>query len=153
MDEAQLEPRLFDLLTVAHRVIGRSLQAQLESEEGVTVDQWRTLRTLSSDTGRTMGELVERLQIPAASLTRLVDGLVDRSLVFRHAGPVDRRRIEVFLSGSGSALQVRLEELVRVHERRYRQTPGLAVNELIAALGAIVTVDPGAPVSPRQPVE
>ena len=148
MDEMQLEPRLFDLITVAHRVIGRSLQAQLESEEGVTVDQWRTLRTLSPDTGRTMGELVERLQIPAASLTRLVDGLVDRALVFRHAGPVDRRRIEVFLSGTGAALQVRLEELVRLHERRYRQTPGLPVNELIAALGAIVTVDPAQPVSP-----
>ena len=148
MDEVHFEPRLFDLLTVAHRVIGRSLQAHLESEEGVTVDQWRTLRTLSSDTGRTMGELVERLQIPAASLTRLVDGLVDRSLVFRHAGPVDRRRIEVFLSGTGAALQVRLEELVRLHERRYRQTPGLPVNELIAALGAIVTVDPAQPVSP-----
>ena len=143
MDEVHLEPRLFDLLTVAHRVIGRSLQAHLESEEGVTVDQWRTLRTLSSDTGRTMGELVERLQIPAASLTRLVDGLVDSLTDL-----VDRRRIEVFLSGTGAALQVRLEELVRLHERRYRQTPGLPVNELIAALGAIVTVDPAQPVSP-----
>lgn len=141
MDEVQLEPRLFDLLTVAHRVVGRSLQAQLEGDEGVTVDQWRTLRTLSSDKGRTMGELVERLHIPAASLTRLVDGLVDRSLVFRHAGPVDRRRIEVFLSGSGAAMQVRLDELVRIHERRYRQTPDLPVNELIATLEALVTID------------
>lgn len=96
-----------------------------------------------------MGELVERLQIPAASLTRLVD----RSLVFRHAGPVDRRRIEVFLSGSGAALQVRLEELARVHERRYRQTPGLEVNELIAALGTIVTVDAEQPDSSVASVE
>lgn len=147
MDEVQLEPRLFDMLTVAHRVIGRSLQAQLESEEGVTIDQWRTLRTLSSESGRTMGELVERLQIPAASLTRLVDGLVDQSLVFRHAGPVDRRRIEVFLSGSGAAMQVRLEELARLHERHYRLAPGLPVSELIAALAAIVAVDPVHPVS------
>jgi DNA-binding MarR family transcriptional regulator len=137
MGEHELPPRLVDTLSVALRLISRPLQVTLEREEDISLDQWRALRSLSASEGRTMGELSERLQIPAASLTRIVDGLVDRALVFRHGSAVDRRRVEVLLSEAGAALLVRLEDIALAHEAQYRATTGLSVDDLIAALSSV----------------
>lgn len=130
-------PRLVDTLSVAFRLISRPLQEALEREEGISLDQWRVLRSLSGSEGRTMGELSERLQIPAASVTRVIDGLVDRALVFRHGSAVDRRRVEVLLSEAGAALLLRLEDIALAHEAQYRATTGLSVDDLIAALSSV----------------
>jgi DNA-binding MarR family transcriptional regulator len=137
MGEQTRPPRLVDALSVALRLISRPLQETMEREEDISLDQWRALRALSPSQGRTMGELSERLQIPAASLTRIVDGLVDRALVFRHGSPVDRRRVEVLLSDAGAALLVRLEDIALAHEAQYQATTGLSVDDLIAALSAV----------------
>jgi DNA-binding MarR family transcriptional regulator len=143
MGEQDLPPRLVDSLSIALRMISRPLQETLEREEGVSLDQWRTLRSLSAVEGRTMGELSERLQIPAASVTRIVDGLVDRALVFRHGSAVDRRRVEVLLSEAGGALLVRLEDIALAHEAQYRATAGLSVDDLIAALSSVASSPSG----------
>jgi DNA-binding MarR family transcriptional regulator len=137
MGDKDLPPRLVDTLSTALRMISRPLQETLEREEAVSLDQWRTLRALSASEGRTMGELSERLQIPAASVTRIVDGLVDRALVFRHGSAMDRRRVEVLLSDAGGALLVRLEDIALAHEAQYRATAGLSVDDLIAALSSV----------------
>jgi DNA-binding MarR family transcriptional regulator len=139
MGDKDLPPRLVDTLSTALRMISRPLQETLEREEAVSLDQWRTLRALSASEGRTMGELSERLQIPAASVTRIVDGLVDRALVFRHGSAMDRRRVEVLLSDAGGALLVRLEDIALAHEAQYRATAGLSVDDLIAALSAVAS--------------
>jgi DNA-binding MarR family transcriptional regulator len=137
MQEKGRPPRLVDTLSTALRMISRPLQESLEREEDISLDQWRTLRALSTSQGRTMGELSERLQIPAGSVTRIVDGLVDRALVFRHGSTVDRRRVEVLLSEAGGALLARLEDIALAHEAQYRATAGLPVDELIAALSSV----------------
>jgi DNA-binding MarR family transcriptional regulator len=129
--------RLVDALARAHRVVGRSLQVDLEREEGVTLDQWRVLRVLSTDEGRTMGELVDQLQAPAASVTRFVDALVDRALVFRHARAADRRQVEVLLSTSGAQVLQRVEALVQAHEDRLAAASKIPVTDLIDALESL----------------
>jgi DNA-binding MarR family transcriptional regulator len=134
MAKQDLPPRLVDTLSVALRILSRPLQEALEREENVSLDQWRTLRALSGLEGRTMGELADRLQIPAPSVTRIVDGLVDRALVFRHASSTDRRRVEVLLSEAGSALLSRLEDIALAHESQFAASGDLSVDELIAAL-------------------
>jgi DNA-binding MarR family transcriptional regulator len=139
MGEQDLPPRLVDSLSVALRMISRPLQETLEREEGVSLDQWRVLRSLSANEGRTMGELSDRLQIPAASVTRIVDGLVDRALVFRHGSAVDRRRVEVLLSEAGGALLARLEDIALAHEAQYRAMAGLSIDDLIAALATVAS--------------
>ena len=96
-----LPPRLMDELTHAHRRWVRDLEAILTPLD-LTLDQWRALRWLQRCPGLTMGELVEQLQMPAPSATRLVDGLVDRALVFRRASSVDRRRVEMNVSAAGA---------------------------------------------------
>lgn len=137
MAETGRPPRLVDTLSSALRAISRPLAETLEREESVSLDQWRTMRALSTIEGRTMGELAERLQIPAPSVTRIVDGLVDRALVFRHGSATDRRRVEVLLSGAGAVLLARLEDMAVAHEAQCRLGGDYSVDDLIAALTSI----------------
>lgn len=88
-----------DTLNSARR-LERDLNSAL-AEDGLRVDLWRILFTLSQSPGALMGELSDSLAIPAASLTRLVDELADTGLVFRRPAPDDRRKAGVYLSRLG----------------------------------------------------
>ena len=59
-----------------------------------------------------MSELAEFTQLPPASLTRLVDGLVADNLVHRKADARDRRRVIVHITPRGRTLQRRLSEAI-----------------------------------------
>lgn len=144
MEDPARPRRLLDALARAHRVVGRSIQAELEREEGITLDQWRVLRSLSTYEGRTMGELVESLLVPAASLTRFVDGLVDRALVFRHVRTTDRRQVEVLLSATGVHVLLRVEALVQAHEDRLAEASSMPIPDLVNALESLTASSPSA---------
>ncbi|WNV73821.1 MarR family winged helix-turn-helix transcriptional regulator [Geodermatophilus sp. DSM 44513] len=69
----------------------------------LTLDQWRVLRTL--DEGPlSMSDLSTRTRIPAPTATRVVDRLVERSLVYRNVDAADRRRVLVHAAERGRAL-------------------------------------------------
>ena len=61
--------------------------------------------------GLRMTELAEAAVLPAATLTRHVDRLVERALVIRRIDPDDRRRAVVALSGRGEQMARRLREV------------------------------------------
>lgn len=142
MEEPARPKRLLDALARAQRVVGRTLQADLEREEGLSLDQWRVLRALSTDEGRTMGELLDDLQVPAASATRFVDALVDRALAFRHIRARDRRQVEVLLSAVGAQVLQRAEALVQAHEARLAEASRMSLPDLIDALESFTTTSP-----------
>jgi DNA-binding MarR family transcriptional regulator len=50
-----------------------------------------------------MRDLSDRLRIPAGSLTRVVDRLVEQGWLTRHTPPQNRREVHVGLTGSGKA--------------------------------------------------
>lgn len=131
------EPLLLELLTVAQRQVGRGL-APVLAEEGCTVEQWRVLRALGDRQGHPMGELAESLQIPHASLTRVVDGLVDSSDVYRRQSRLDRRRVTGHLSRRGQDRLARLDSLALAHERAMRAVlDDDAVHDLRTQLGLL----------------
>lgn len=130
-------PQLVELLTRAQRLAWRDLGARL-ADEDVTVEQWRALGALTGEPP-TMSLLAERLQVPAPSLTRLVDGLVDRALVYRRAPAGDRRRIVVQLSDAGRAVLGRLDGLAEAHEAALlADLPADVRAALVTALEALV---------------
>ncbi|PPK92484.1 DNA-binding MarR family transcriptional regulator [Kineococcus xinjiangensis] len=129
--------RLLDLLTRAQRLAWREL-AERFAEEGTGVEQWRVLRALAGTDGTTMGHLAEQLQVPPASLTRLVDGLVDDALVYRRPSTTDRRRIVAHLSDRGAALLERLEAIAAAHEAALTAGPRPELAQLHTALGPAV---------------
>lgn len=128
---------LVDLLTTAQRMLARGLAALFE-EEQATVEQWRILRALSVDQGRSMGELAVALEIPHPTLTRLVDGLVDSAHLYRTQSSRDRRRISVHLSARGEELLGRLNSFAAAHEEALRlRHGGDVVEDLKRALDAL----------------
>jgi len=125
---------LVELLTVTHRRVARGVTAVL-AEDGATLDGYRLLRALAGGNGRSMGELVAALHLPAPTLTRLVDAAVDGALAYRLPDPADGRKVVVHLSDAGRARLERLEALVRAHESALADAlGGERVEALVRAL-------------------
>ena len=126
---------LVELLTVTQRRVARGVAAVL-AEDGATLDGYRLLRSLTGASGRSMGELVAALHLPAPTLTRLVDGAVDAALAYRLPDPDDGRKVVVHLSEPGRVRLSRLEALVRAHESALATSLGAdRVAALARALG------------------
>lgn len=70
-------------------------------EHRLLPEHWRILAVLDEHPGTTMTTLAAAAVVPAASLTRHVDTLVERSLVVRRVHPDDRRRAVLALSSRG----------------------------------------------------
>jgi DNA-binding MarR family transcriptional regulator len=98
---------LMQLLTHAERLLARRLTAVLEAE-GHTLDDWRVITLLADGKGHIMTELADRAFLPPASLTRLVDHLVDDNLLYRRVDDADRRRIRAYLTPRGLRLYQRI---------------------------------------------
>ena len=127
------------LLSDVERRITRRL-AQVLAHEPCTVEGWRVLALLAGGGRHPMTELAEFTQLPPASLTRLIDGMVADNLVHRKADPRDRRRVIIHLTRRGQALQRRLSDRITaeqgaifgdVHEHELA-----AVLEALAGIGA-----------------
>jgi DNA-binding MarR family transcriptional regulator len=99
------------LLSDVERRVTRRL-AQVLAHEGCSVERWRVLALLSGGDRHRMTELAEVTQLPPASLTRLIDGMVADNLVHRKADPRDRRSVLVHLTQRGRATRRRVSERI-----------------------------------------
>ncbi|MGC5307870.1 MarR family winged helix-turn-helix transcriptional regulator [Micromonospora zamorensis] len=101
-------------LTRAERLLSRRLGAVL-AEDALSIEAWRVLCLLSDGQGHPMSEVSAEASLPPGTLTKLVDQLVDRNLVFRRIDPMDRRRIRAYLTARGRREHDRLDERVRAN--------------------------------------
>jgi DNA-binding MarR family transcriptional regulator len=132
---------LVELLTVTQRRLAREVGAVL-AEDGATLDGYRLLRSLAGAAGRSMGELVAALHLPAPTLTRLVDAAVDAALAYRLPDPEDGRKVVVHLSDLGRTRLVRLEALVSSHEQALARSLGRErVSALVRALADLAVAE------------
>lgn len=92
----QVEARLRDVLQ------------PLLDEHGLAMDHWRIVAVIGDDPGLGMREIATLAVVPAASLTRHMDKLVERGIVVRRIDPGDRRRAVVALSPRGEEYAARL---------------------------------------------
>jgi DNA-binding MarR family transcriptional regulator len=95
----------------AERRLTRRLAAVLAHHD-CTVERWRALNLLAHGESHRMSELAEFTQLPPASLTRLVDGLVADNLVHRKPDPRDRRGVLVHITERGQTLKHALSERI-----------------------------------------
>lgn len=84
-----------------------ALQPLLD-EHGLTLEHWRILAVIEDEPGLGMSEVAVAAVVPAASLTRHMDRLVERALVVRRADPGDGRRAVVALSPRGQTYAAQL---------------------------------------------
>ncbi|WP_128380014.1 MarR family winged helix-turn-helix transcriptional regulator [Streptomyces cavernae] len=109
---ARRPQELLHLLTRTERLAVRRVQSVLD-EFACSVEAWRVLDLLSDGQGHNMSALADRACLPAPSLTKLVDQLVDQNLVYRRVDPADRRRILVHLTPRGGQRRQQLAREVR----------------------------------------
>lgn len=95
------------MLSRVEREVTRRVATVL-SDEGATVEQWRTLSLLADGRSRSMSEIADVVLLPAPTLTRLIDRMVADNLVYRRSDSTDRRRVLVRISERGAAHHRRL---------------------------------------------
>ncbi|MEG3633498.1 MarR family winged helix-turn-helix transcriptional regulator [Micromonospora palythoicola] len=103
---------LLPLLTRAERLLSRRVGGVLAAES-LTIEAWRVLCLLADGLGHPMSEVAAEASLPPGTLTKLVDQLVDRNLVFRRVDPIDRRRIRAYLTVRGRREHERLSARIR----------------------------------------
>lgn len=110
---ARQQPQeLLHLLTRAERLAVRRVQSVLD-EFNCSIEAWRVLDLLSDGKGHNMTALADHAFLPAPTLTKLIDQLVDQNLVFRRVDPADRRRVLAQLTPRGMRRRQGLFRAVR----------------------------------------
>jgi len=128
------------LLSQVEHLLSRRVEDAL-GVDGPTLDQWRVLDLLADGAGHPMTEIAAHVMVPAPTLTKIVDRLVDNALVYRRADETDRRRVLVFLSEHGRATYARLApQVARVDEVVWRELGGQDAPRLEAMLERLRTL-------------
>ncbi|MBP7063180.1 MarR family transcriptional regulator [Ferrovibrio sp.] len=96
------------LLKRAERLIDAQLAAALR-DENLSAEEWRVLDILSDGQGRVMSDLAAEAVFNLPALSKLVDRLVSRALLFRAPDQSDRRKVLVFVSDHGLSVYQRLQ--------------------------------------------
>ncbi|GAB4050573.1 MarR family winged helix-turn-helix transcriptional regulator [Catellatospora paridis] len=128
-------PDLLQLITHAERLLQRRLSAILRAEQ-CPPEAWRVLALLAAEGGRPMTEVADGAFLPPGTLTKVVDQLVEHSLVYRRVDPLDRRRIRAYLSPRGRQLHDRIAAQVRGSIAELAMPEGER-DQLAALLGAL----------------
>jgi len=119
--------RLLDQCQEKQERIARSL--------GLTVAEFRLLRTFRGDAALSVGDIARRMELSNSRLTRILDGLVEKEVVTREVSRQDRRVILVELSARGQRIQKTLtERYLRTHQEILDLLPEGAVDSVIAAM-------------------
>jgi DNA-binding MarR family transcriptional regulator len=97
--------RAWTRLLRAHATTTRELNAQLQAEHGLTVNDYEALYVLSRNDDLRLKpvELAQRLLLTPSGITRLLDGLERSGLVSRAPCPADRRVLYAQLTEAGAA--------------------------------------------------
>jgi MarR family transcriptional regulator for hemolysin len=85
-------------------VFNKALREKL-AQHDITFSQYQHLRQLWQDDGLAQVELSRRIGIETASSTSVIDQLEKLGFIRRNRDSADRRRIIVYLTGSGRALE------------------------------------------------
>lgn len=98
------------------------------AEHDLGMEHWRIIAVVDDEPGLAMTSVAAAAVVPAASLTRHMDKLVERGVVLRHIDSADRRRVVLALSPTGRALAARLRD---GEARAARALEGLPSTDLV----------------------
>ena len=82
-----------------------------DAKTGITVDQWIVLQVLDKEDGISQLEIAKETFKDAPTVTRIIDLLVNKSLLKRISDTKDRRRFNIHLTPTGRA---KIEEVLPI---------------------------------------
>lgn len=111
--------------------------AKAASDKEITPDEWFVLDALAVSGQHSMAELASFSLSSGATLTRTIDNLVSRALVYREVSSTDRRKVEVHISDYGLLLHADLQPRIDDLEARLRSDTKDYV-ELVESLNRLI---------------
>ncbi len=93
-------------MEIAPRVT-RIIRTEMRSRgttESLSVDQFRSLAFVRRNEGTSLSELAQFIGLTLPSISKLIDGLVERQLVGREGSLDDRRRISLTITERGRSI-------------------------------------------------
>lgn len=130
-------PLVTGLLSRAAHRISRRLEDTVRPPHGPGLDAWRVLDLLADGGGHPMSEIAAHAMVPAPTLTKIVDRLVERGLVYRRPDDEDRRRVLVILADRGRAQHAALAPGVAAVEHELCEILGPEAEAVLQALGRL----------------
>ncbi|WP_062049455.1 MarR family winged helix-turn-helix transcriptional regulator [Bacillus sp. JCM 19034] len=114
MNKYRLEDALGFIVAMAGRSLANSVQ-RIFSENGfdATTEHWTVLVQLWNQNGLTQLELAERTGRDQASMSRLIQNMLNRDLIYRQKDQRDGRYKRIYLTSKGVEQQELLMNLVQ----------------------------------------
>ena len=134
-----------DAAAARHARLVRLAMAESGGEGRLTLPQLRCLQAMARADGHALpSRLARELAVTPPTMTRTLDGLVERGLVDRQPDPASRRQVALTLTDAGREELARHEAAVRERVRRMlaRLEPATK-QQLLAALNALATAATG----------
>jgi DNA-binding MarR family transcriptional regulator len=87
----------------------------------ITGEQWAIIRHLWEEDGLSQREIAEKTYKDKPNITRMLDALEKKRLIFRQPDPRDRRKYCIYLTKEGKQLHERLSPLTQNLRERFTQ--------------------------------
>ena len=97
----------------------------------ITAEQWGIIRHLGEEDGLSQREIGEKAFKDKPNITRMLDALEKKHLIFRQPDPRDRRKYCIYLTKQGKQLHERLLPLTQTLRQRALQNMPQAEIELL----------------------
>jgi DNA-binding MarR family transcriptional regulator len=102
LDAEACARQILETVPLVMRAIRKEMREA--TEEQLSVPQFRVLAFLGRHRGASLSTVADHLGVTDATASAMVDRLVKRGLVGRETHPLERRRIELRLTRTGSTL-------------------------------------------------
>ncbi|WP_188830140.1 MarR family winged helix-turn-helix transcriptional regulator [Nocardia camponoti] len=103
MDDSSTGPAALAELARSLRQVSQELDRSLARSVGeASIARFHVLAALSDGVGRSMSQLGDSTLLTGATLTRLVDAMINDNLVLRKVDDEDRRRVLVYPTRRGT---------------------------------------------------
>jgi len=94
----------------------------------ITIDQWLVLKSLKENPDCTQAELAEKVFKDSASITRILDLLVQSEYVEREINPNDRRKFNLSVTSQGESILADTHAIVL--QNRKKALEGISENDI-----------------------
>lgn len=108
---------LLYLMAVASNAASSEFHAEVRAK-GIRVPEWRVLACLNDRDGQMVTQLAKLALMEQSRMTKIIDQMALKDLLYREGDLKDRRRVRVMLTPEGRAVASELVSAARFHEQR-----------------------------------
>lgn len=125
----QLQNVIFYQIEQAIKTYRMYAQKQIKANGlKITIDQWLVLKSLKENPDFTQAELAEKVFKDSASITRILDLLVQSEYVEREINPNDRRKFNLSVTSKGDSILA--DTYAVVLQNRKKALEGINENDI-----------------------